>query len=411
MRVEIVAIAEEILKGMVVNTNSTYISAALSKLGWISQRHTVLPDEPKALKIGLQEALDRSDLVITTGGLGPTLDDITRHVAADLFSSDFTFNQEIADDLIKRYGESLVSLKDQATVPTKAHILKNRIGTAPGFVFSDKGKTLVLLPGVPPEMQPMLDNEATPYLQKVFPKESNQLTETLHFCLINENMLDPLLRQLHSDYPSMEFGIYPGYGVLTVVMRSTSSGELADAKKRISSLFPTHQFTSATGKIEEAVSDYMRKNKKTLSFAESCTGGLMAHKITTLAGASDFFLGSLVTYSNDLKRKLLNVSATTLETKGAVSAETVEEMLEGLFEVTGSDYGIAVSGIAGPSGGTKDKPVGTVWAAIGEKGKKPEIGLLDFRGNRSTIITVTSIKLLGALYRKLQYGVPALPLS
>lgn len=411
MRVEIIAIAEEILKGMVVNTNSTYISAALSKFGWTAKRHTVLPDEPQTLKTGLKEALERSDLVITTGGLGPTLDDVTRHVAADLFSSDFTFNQDIADELVKRYGPTLTSLKDQATVPTKAHILKNSVGTAPGFVFRENGKTLVLLPGVPPEMQPMLDAEAIPYLQKIFPRHADQTTETIHFCLTSENMLDPLLRQLQSDYPSMEFGIYPGYGVLTVVIRSKLFVELAAAKHRITSLFPSNVFTSATGKIEEAVFDLMRENKKTLSLAESCTGGLMAHKITSLAGASDFFLGSLVTYSNDLKRKVLNVSAATLEKHGAVSAETVEEMLKGLFDVTGSDYGIAVSGIAGPSGGSKDKPVGTIWAAIGERGKKPEIGRVDFKGNRQTIIMVTSIRLLGALYRKLKYGVSALPLS
>ena len=168
MRIEIIAIAEEILKGMIVNTNSSYISAALNRFGWSSSRHTVLPDEKEALQQGLKEALARSDLVITTGGLGPTLDDITRHVAAELFSSDFTFNKEIAEGLTKRYGKDLPSLTDQATVPTKAHILKNAVGTAPGFVFQDKGKTLILMPGVPQEMQPMLDQEVIPYLQKHF---------------------------------------------------------------------------------------------------------------------------------------------------------------------------------------------------------------------------------------------------
>ncbi|MCX6990662.1 MAG: CinA family nicotinamide mononucleotide deamidase-related protein [Chlamydiae bacterium] len=405
MRIEVIAIAEEILKGMIINTNSSYISATLSRLGWSSSRHTVLPDEKEALTEGLKEALARSDLVITTGGLGPTLDDITRHVAAELFSSDFTFNKEIAEDLAKRYGKDLPSLADQATVPTKAHILKNAVGTAPGFVFTDKGKTLVLMPGVPPEMQPMLDQEVIPYLKKNFSNNLKPLVETIHFCLINENMLDPLLRQLKNDYPSMEFGIYPGYGVLTVTLKSGNTIDLKAARDRIVSEFPTHQFTGSSGKIEEALSTLLKEQKKTLSFAESCTGGLMAHKITSLPGASDFFLGSLVTYSNQMKEQVLKVAKTTLESCGAVSKETVEEMLHGLLEVSQADYGIAVSGIAGPSGGTQDKPVGTVWAAIGERGKKPDLFRLDIRGSRQTIILISSIKLLASLYRKIRYGV------
>lgn len=407
MRVEVVAIAEEVLKGMIVNTNSSYISSALGKMGWSVQRHTVLPDEKEALKEGLKEALSRSDLVISTGGLGPTLDDVTRHVAADIFSSDFVFNEEVAKDLEKRYGKDLSSLKDQATVPVKAHLLKNHVGTAPGFVFRENNKTLILLPGVPPEMQPMLDKEVMPYLQKAFPVHAEQKVETLHFCLINENMLDPLLRQLQNDYPLMEFGIYPGYGVLTVTIKSSHIVDLAAAKHRISSAFPTHIFTSSTGKIEDAVFEWMKEHKKTLSFAESCTGGLMAHKMTSIPGVSEIFLGSLVTYSNEMKEKVLSVSHSTLQKHGAVSAETVEEMLKGLLEVSGADYGIAVSGVAGPSGGSKEKPVGLVWAAIGEKGKKPEVGCFNFRGSRQTIIMISSTKLLAALYRKLRYGIKA----
>jgi nicotinamide-nucleotide amidase len=405
MRIEVIAIAEEILKGMIVNTNSSYISATLGSFGWSTSRHTVLPDEKEALAEGIKEALQRSDLVITTGGLGPTLDDITRHVAAELFSSDFTFNKEIAEDLTKRYGKDLSSLVDQATVPTKAHILKNAVGTAPGFVFQDKGKTLILMPGVPPEMQPMFELEVIPYLQEHFSNSSKQKVETIHFCLINENMLDPLLRQLKRDYPNIEFGIYPGYGVLTVTLKSGNAMDLIAARDRIVSEFPTHQFSGSSGKIEEALSSLLKEQKKTLSFAESCTGGLMAHKITSLAGASDFFLGSLVTYSNEMKEQVLKVSKNTLQNCGAVSLETVEEMLKGLLEVSKADYGIAVSGIAGPSGGTTDKPVGTVWAAIGRRGEKPDLFRLDIKGSRQTIILISSTKLLAILYRKIRYGV------
>ena len=405
MRIEIIAIAEEILKGMIVNTNSSYISEVLSRFGWSSFRHTVLPDEKIALQEGLKEALARSDLVITTGGLGPTLDDITRHVAAELFYSDFAFNKEIAEDLTKRYGKDLLSLVDQATVPTKAHILKNGVGTAPGFVFKDKGKTLILMPGVPQEMQPMLEEQVIPYLQKNCSSNLKQEVETIHFCLINENMLDPLLRQLKKEYPRFEFGIYPGYGVLTVTLKSSNAADLRAAKDRIISEFSTYQFTGSSGKIEEALSTLLKEAKKTLSFAESCTGGLMAHKITSFAGASEFFLGSLVTYSNEMKEQVLKVSKNTLEKYGAVSPETVEEMLKGLLELSDADYGIAISGIAGPSGGTVDKPVGTVWAAIGQRGEKPDLFRLDIKGSRQVIILISCTKLLACLYRKIRYGI------
>jgi nicotinamide-nucleotide amidase len=389
---------------MVINSNSSHISAALAKIGLKVSRHTVLPDEYPVLKGGLQDALERSDIVITTGGLGPTLDDITRSVAADIFSSDFSVNQEVYIDLLDRFGSKLSSIEDQATVPVKAFILKNRVGTAPGFLFEENGKCLILMPGVPLEMLPMLDKEVIPYLEKKLQGKNKVFTEKIYFALLTENTLDPSLRQIKEKYPEMDIGIYPGYGVLTVVLRNNDKLVLSTVKQQLIDVFPTYVFESKLGKIEEALSDLIRDEGSTLSFAESCTGGLLAHKITLLPGASDFFLGSIVAYSNKLKENVLHVSPSTLDTQGAVSAETVKEMLKGLFEITQSDYGIAVSGIAGPSGGSKDKPVGTVWAAIGKRAEAPEVFVMHFQGVRETILLTAANRLIALLYRKIKFG-------
>jgi len=390
LKTEVIAIADEILKGMVINSNSTFISACLGKMGVKVDRHTVFPDDFAILKQAFTDALHRSDLVICTGGLGPTLDDLTRSVAAELFSSPFIFNEEIANDLIRRYGPSLTSLQDQATVPEKAVILQNSIGTAPGFLFEEKGKMLALLPGVPLEMEAMLQDALIPILRQKLPDQIGYHSERLYFCHLKETALDPTLRLIQKQYPSIDLGIYPGYGTLLVALRSNPL-DLSAAKEQITAAFPTYVFTSSSGKIEDALIDLLRSDKKTVCFAESCTGGLLSHKIASIPGASDVLLGSFVTYSNKLKQDVLKVSKSSIDQQGSVSAQVVQE--------------IAVSGIAGPSGGTKDKPVGTVWAAIGGKDSAAEVFKLNLRGNRQIIMLTTATELLGSLYRKIRYGI------
>ncbi len=405
MKTEVIAIADEILKGMVINSNSTFISACLGKMGLKVDRHTVFPDDFSILKQAFTDALHRSDLVICTGGLGPTLDDLTRSVAAELFSSPFIFNEEIAADLLSRYGPSLASLQDQATVPEKAVILQNCIGTAPGFLFEEKGKMLALLPGVPLEMEAMLQDALIPILRKKLPDQISYHSEKLYFCHLKETALDPTLRLIQKQYPSMDLGIYPGYGTLLVALRSLNPLDLSAAKEEITAAFPSYVFTSSSGRIEDALIDLLASDKKTVCFAESCTGGLLSHKIASIPGASDVLLGSFVTYSNRLKQDILKVSSGSINQHGSVSAEVVQEMLEGALSLSGADYAIAVSGIAGPSGGTKDKPVGTIWAGIGEKGARAQIFKLNLRGNRQIIMLTTATELLGALYRKIRYGI------
>jgi nicotinamide-nucleotide amidase len=409
MIVEVVSIGDEILKGSIVNTNSAFISHELLKAGIKVTRQTALSDEPSLLREGLQECFERSDLIITTGGLGPTLDDITREVVADLFGCDFYFNEEVAKDLKRRYGDHLISLENQATVPKGALILKNQVGTAPGLIFTSEYKTMILLPGVPREMEAMVINEVLPYLKKKAFKQVVYHAHTSYFSILPESAIDPVLRQIRSDFPNLEIGIYPSHGVVAVSFLSNEKESLQHAVDKLESSFKLYLFPSKSGRIEEAVHEWMIQNKKTLAFAESCTGGALSSAITAIPGASDYFLGSLVTYSNSLKETVLSVPPAILEQYGAVSGETVHAMWEGLIKMTGADFGIAVSGIAGPSGGTKEKPVGTVWAAIGPKDRPPEIGSFVAFGNRKMVISSTANKLFGSFYRKLSHGIPCFP--
>jgi nicotinamide-nucleotide amidase len=410
MIIELISIGDELLSGKIVNTNAAFLSRHLQKNGYVVSRQITLSDEKKSLGAGLKEALQRADLVIATGGLGPTLDDRTREIAAELFHSDFHFDPAIADDIQRRFGKAIVSMENQATVPSKASPFPNSIGTAPGLLFTEAEKTLILMPGVPREMEPMFLSQVLPLIQKQWPPKDKKLSAQLFFCLVYESLLDPHLRELTERYPLVEAGIYPGHGLLSVMLYSTSQEQLFAFQNELSSRFSHYLYSSQNEKIQETIHAWFIQRKKTLAFAESCTGGLLSAHITALPGASDYFLGSIVAYSNEMKEQILGVSKATIHSQGAISEATVREMLEGLFKKTSADFGISVSGIAGPSGGTEQKPVGTICAAIGERGKFPDIGTFRAFGDRQMITLLTTQWLLGALWRKLEKGIPAFPL-
>lgn len=365
MSIEIVAIGNEVLKGLIVNGNGAYLSRRCVEEGWEVSRQTTLSDDTEAMAKGLLEALKRARVVITTGGLGPTLDDNTEACARGLFT------------------------KGPKQIP-------NHVGTAPGLVFEERQKLLILLPGVPQEMEAMFE-DVIPLLKNSLVSEKRHV-EKLHFFMLREDDVDPLLRKLACE--SLEIGIYPSFGQLSIVIQGSSKAAVKAAAQQIGKAFAKSRMPEA--KIEETIHLWMQKHRKTLAFAESCTGGFMAAQITAMAGASDYFLGSLVTYSNQMKQSLLNVKVATLKKHGAVSKETVGEMWIGLMEKTGADFGIAVSGIAGPTGGTLKKPVGTVWFAIGKKGKKPLIDVVQFKGPRQTVILRTTKRLFGLLWKFIQ---------
>ncbi len=255
-------------------------------------------------------------------------------------------------------------------------------------------------------MEAMFTNEVYSYLQKTFPSLSLQTVLAMHFGLLIENDLDPSLRVLKRQFPSLQIGIYPSHGVLTILFKDHDPKIVEQARLHIMGQFAPYSFEAGSGKIEEAIHKWMIVNKKTLALAESCTGGLLAHALTSLPGSSGYFLGSLVTYSNTWKESLLQVKKQTLLSHGAVSREAVQEMMEGVFQLSNTDFALAVTGIAGPTGSTEQKPVGTVWVAIAERGKPPEIGLLMCRGSRLVIMETVVNKILFLLYRKVVHQVP-----
>jgi len=403
--IEIVAIGNEILKGNINNTNATEISQALFLAGYPTSRHSVLPDDAVELKAALGESLKRSRIVISTGGLGPTCDDITRQIAAELFDSDFHLDEKLLQTLKQRYGNLPASLENQATVPTKAIILNNEYGTAPGLVFHNSENTLILMPGVPREMRALLHQKVIPFIQKHYPN-TRYVTRTLHFFGLSESSVDPHLRDLQKKLPDIDIGIYPTHGTVKVqftldaTKNSAAQSQLDEACQSLAKAFASNHFEAASGKLEEAVHQRFIEKNWTLSLAESCTGGGIAARLTKLPGASKYFLGGIVSYSNALKEQLLNVPQSTLSTYGAVSQEAALEMVKGILDKTQSEFGIAITGIAGPDGGTPDKPVGTVWIAVARRGATPVVSKLIALGNRDMII---EFSINGALARLLQY--------
>lgn len=350
MRAEIVAIGAELLQGHTINSNAAYISEKLLEVGIPVSRHTVIDDEPDEIRRAFDEALTRSDLVIATGGLGPTVDDVTR----------------------------------TAVDETQAELLPNRLGTAPGLFFREKGKIIVLLPGVPVEMKAML-----PLVLEKVPHGPVQTMITLKLHTLHEVDIDPTLRTLQSAYPEVKVGIYPQQGLVNVRL----SGEAAASELR--RLFAPYIYDAPT--LEEAILERFIQKGLTLATAESCTGGSIASALTRVPGASRYFLGSVVAYSNTIKTTLLGVPESVLKTHGAVSQQTVEAMAGGLLECMQSDVAVAVTGVMGPTG----HPLGTVWCALAQRGGKPYSWKLTLSGNREMMITQTVYCVLGKILTKI----------
>ncbi len=404
MWIEVIAIGDEILKGDVINSNASFISEHLKKKGYLTARHKVISDDLSSLQEELKETFEKADLVITTGGLGPTLDDLTKKGVAEFFSSELIYNEDVAKDLKKRYA-NLSSIQEQSMVPAKAAVMQNTVGTAPGFIFQQDNQCLIVLPGVPKEMEQMLLDQALPYIEKHFLLAEKMYTDFLHICQLSEIHVDEKLRKLKEIDPEVAIGIYPKLGLLhvtfTVSAKNASDAEnkIKPLKEKLISDLSTYVYFTESGKIEEALHEELTERKKTFAIAESCTGGLLSSRVTSLSGASVYFWGSVVVYSNEAKQKVLNVSSKTLSEKGAVSVETVEEMAKGLLNVSNVDYAVTISGIAGPDGGTPQIPVGTVCIAIAERGKKIHSGIIYRKRDRYSVMDSTANFVFSSLWR------------
>jgi nicotinamide-nucleotide amidase len=408
--IEILTIGNEILSGKIVNTNLAFIAKALKSYGYEVNYHEAVGDQISFIQQGLTRALSRVDIVITTGGLGPTLDDLTKQAASFFFEKKLYLDPSIKQDLVKRYGQGMSSVDNQATVPEDTLIMQNSVGTAPGFIFVQGKKRVYILPGVPSEMEAMFVKQALPDILQYFPLSQDFFRKTYCLCHLGENALDPMLRRWQSRVPTLEIGIYPGYGVLSIELfskKNLTPLQQQQLDEEIKGEFGSFIYSTEQPFLPLALQRQCVLSGKTLFLAESCTGGKIAAHIVAHPGSSKYFLGSCVVYSDALKSKILGVQQETLSRYGAVSEEVVEQMLKGGLEISGADYVLAVSGVAGPEGGSEEKPVGAVVCGLLDKKGPCFVWKMQAkgRGKRENVIEYTAQYILGALWRYIVYHI------
>ena len=403
----IVTIGDELLIGQVVDTNSSWIAQQLNKIGVAVKRRIAVGDSYEEIVQILGEESKNSDIILLTGGLGPTSDDITKTVLNDYFGGKMVVNEEalanvkyLFEKVFKR-SISAVNLM-QAEVPDVCDIIQNKRGSAPGMVFY-KGNTIYIsMPGVPYEMKGIMEDAVIPLL-----KEKFQLPVIVHRTMltagIGESALAEIIKDFEDVLPSeIKLAYLPTYGMVRLGLSTSGFDKIAVEKKiahyfdELKILAKDYLVTDADEPMQVVIGKILKEKNKTVSTAESCTGGYIAHLLTTVPGSSKYYEGSIVSYSYNVKETLLDVHENTLNTFGAVSEQTVKEMLQGLLEKLNTDYGIAISGIMGPDGGTEDKPVGTVWMAVGNK-ENHQTQKINLRFNRERNIEVTGMMALNFL--------------
>ncbi len=374
MIAHIITIGDEILIGQILDSNSKWLAELLNLAGIRVQQITSISDNPRHIKDILQMSLGEYDLVIMTGGLGPTKDDLTKQTLVEFFETELVYHKEVDERIRKllalRGIEANEMNKSQAFLPKHARIFANHNGTASGMWFKKLDTIFISMPGVPFEMKTMFEKEIFPAIKRQFPVKSIYYKTVMTQGVV-ESHLAMRIREWENNLPSfLKLAYLPQPGI--VRLRLTAQGDdrkiLAQAVEReiekLYKLLPDEIFGYDDVTIEEVVGNLLRQEKATLSTAESCTGGYVAHLITSIAGSSDYFKGSVVSYANEIKTGILGVDAAIIEDNGAVSQEVVEQMAANVKDKFNTDYAIAISGIAGPTGGTPGKPVGTVWICI-----------------------------------------------
>jgi len=421
MRIELISTGTELLTGK-ANSDAAFIGDKLSRLGLELYAVTTIADRKADLSEELKRAFERSSVVITTGGLGPTFDDITVETVSECLSigchQDEHILQSIREYFQKRAKGEMPKINErQARIIDGAKILENRFGTAPGqmlhFNYERDGKilkkTLFVFPGPPREMQPMFEEYAEPFF-KSYASRIRKNNAVRIFGLAEsavEELITPVMSAAGFGISeTVDFGILASESVITVKFSVAGDDEMlvddamSNIKSELESVLKDNIFGYGADTLEGAVGGLLTRNKKTVSFAESCTGGLIAAKITDIAGSSAYFKSSAVTYSNEAKASVLGVKEETLKEFGAVSAETAKEMAEGVLKFAGADYGVSVTGIAGPDGGSKEKPVGTVYIGIASK-KASEAYKYNFIGGRKDIRVRAANTAIDLLRRKI----------
>jgi len=379
MKASILTIGDELLIGQVIDTNSAWIGQKLTEIGVDVEEILSISDTAEAIKDALDRFFTKSQILLITGGLGPTNDDITKKAIADYFGDDMYFDEAVFNRIQRFFTklgrEPLESHRLQCYMPKSATILRNNMGTAPGMLFRKKDKILVSMPGVPYEMKCIMEEEVLPLLQKEFSKDAIY-KKTIRTAGRGESQIAEMISGVTDRFPDhIKMAFLPGMG--QVRLRITGLGqdynllkeEVDGFEQEISVVLGELIFGYDNDTLSSVIGNMLLSKNKKLALAESCTGGYLSHLITSIPGSSQYYDGSVVVYSYELKEKILGVNPKTLKNYGAVSEEVVKEMVVGLVKELGVDYGISISGIAGPGGGTEDKPVGTIWMAVSDKEK------------------------------------------
>ncbi len=408
MKAEILAVGTEILLGDIVNTNSHYISKRLADLGISVYHQTVVGDNEERLFNAYKLAFERADIVIATGGLGPTQDDLTKEIGAKYFGKNLIVHEESLD-YIKNFFQRLnrpmsEGNRKQALFPEGAVILPNPNGTAPGCIVEENNKILIMMPGPPKEMVPMFENSVVPYLQKF--SDGVLVSKVLRVVGLGESAMAERVHDIidNSTNPTVAPYAKDNEAILRITAKGKTEEEaeklIVPIEKEIKDRIGADIYAEGETTIEAVVGEMLVKRKLTIATAESCTGGLLAGTLINFPGISSVFMEGAVTYSNEAKTKRLGVSEETLNKFGAVSEETAREMAEGIAKIAGTDIGISVTGIAGPGGGTEDKPIGLVYVGLYIKGEV-KVKKLNMFGDRQKIRNRTVVNTLDWLRREL----------
>lgn len=406
MRVEVINTGTELLLGSVLNTHLRFLAEALFPLGLRVNRQVAVPDGPD-IRTALLESFARAEIVLVTGGLGPTTDDITREITAELLGLTLIHDEQVMQAIAKRFARRGLTMSAriarQAQRPAEAVVLANDFGTAPGLYVAARSGTphLFLLPGPPRELQPMFEAAAVPILRALVPPRESAM-RTWRISGVGESAVEELVGE-----PLLALGLELGYCARPgeVDLRTIGTeARLAQAAGIVEAALAAHIVSPDATPLEGVIVEELTARHATLAIAESCTGGFVAHRITNVPGASAVLLAGYVTYANAAKVAALGVDPQLIDAYGAVSAEVAEAMANGARAAAGATFALATTGIAGPGGGTKEKPVGTVFVALAEEGQATRVELHRFPTDRATFKDLTSQAALDLLRRRLREG-------
>ena len=406
MNAEIITIGDELLIGQVIDTNSAWLGQKLSELGIKLHYKSSISDNKQAILNALRDAELRSDVIIITGGLGPTKDDITKVTMCEYFNTNLVQNDKVLEWVQNIFRFRKMPMLDvnnmQALVPANCEVLWNKNGTAPGMWFDVNDKIYISMPGVPFEMKSIFEEEAIPKIKSKF-KLPSIFHRTLQTVSIGESFLAKKIEDIEDSLPThIKLAYLPSVGAVRLRFsaygddKNSLEKEVEVYVKQVYERIAIHIYGEGDASLTQTLGNLLKERKETVSTAESCTGGYIAHQLTSVAGSSSYFMGSVVSYANYIKTQELGVSEDILQNKGAVSEECVKQMATAVRIKMNTTFGIACSGIAGPDGGTNEKPVGTVWIAIASE-NETIAQVFNFGDNRERTIQRTGLMAMDML--------------